>query len=183
MSPPPYRPLPKGIYTPIPTFFLPNEDLDIPAFAAHVVYVAKSGTIPVVIGSAGEAPHLTSSDRTQLIKAARASLDRGGLANVPLVAGVGAPSTRETIGFACEAAEAGADYAMVLPPGYYAGQLVAKGGEALKGYIVDVAERSPLPVVLYNFPGVSAGIDLDSEMIVDAVKASGNIVGVKLTWV
>ncbi|SPO04461.1 related to dihydrodipicolinate synthetase family protein [Cephalotrichum gorgonifer] len=181
MSSQPYRPLPKGIYTPLPTFFLPNEDLDIPAFAAHVHYVAAAGTIPVVIGSAGEAPHLTSPERTQLIQTARKALDDGGLSDVPVVAGVGAPSTRETIRFAHGAAEAGADYAMVLPSGYYAGQVSGRGGAPLRKYLIDVAEASPIPVVLYNFPGVSAGIDIDSDMIVDVMKASGNVVGVKLT--
>lgn len=178
-----YRPLPEGIYTPIPTFFQPNEDLDIPAFTSHVRHVAAACTTPVVLGSAGEAPHVTSQERTLLIRTARDALDEAGLYSVPLVAGVGAPSTRDTIRLALEAAEAGADYAMVLPPGYYAGQLTGKGGEALRKYLIDVAEGSPLPVVLYNFPGVSSGIDLDSDMILDVARGSANVVGVKLTWV
>lgn len=183
MSQPAYRPLPEGIYTPIPTFFQPNEDLDIPAFATQVRHVAAAGTTPVVLGSAGEAPHVTAQERILLIRTARDALDQAGLGGVPLVAGVGAPSTRETVQFAIEAAEAGADYAMVLPPGYYAGQLAGRGSEALRRYLVDVAEGSPLPVVLYNFPSVSGGIDLDSDMILDVARGSSNVVGVKLTWV
>jgi len=52
------RPLPKGIYTPLPTFFDDKEDLDLASFHAHVSQIARAGTIPVVAGSAGEAAHL-----------------------------------------------------------------------------------------------------------------------------
>ncbi|CAI6096252.1 unnamed protein product, partial [Clonostachys chloroleuca] len=175
------RPLPKGIYTPIPTFFKLNEDLDLEAYKTHVRYVAAAGTVPVIAGSAGEAPHLTSQERSLLIKTARSVLDdgEGTLSSVPIVTGVGAPSTRETIQLAHDAKAAGADYVMVLPSGYYAGQLSNR--TALTKYFVDVAEASPLPIVLYNFPAVSGGIDLDSDLIVNVIKACPNVVGVKLT--
>jgi L-threo-3-deoxy-hexylosonate aldolase len=52
------RPLPTGIYTPLPTFFYDNEDLDLDSFTAHVKYTALAGTIPVIAGSAGESVHL-----------------------------------------------------------------------------------------------------------------------------
>ena len=184
MTQPTYRPLPEGIYTPLPTFFDANEDLDLVAFKTHVRRVAAAGTIPVISGSAGEAPHLTPNERAQLIRAARETLDdeQGELRSVPIIAGVGSSSTRETIQLAHEAQVSGADYAMVLPPGYYASQLAGpEGRHALMKFFVDVAEASPLPVVLYNFPAVSGGLDLDSELIVDVVKASPNVVGVKLT--
>ncbi|CAK7225628.1 hypothetical protein SCUCBS95973_005930 [Sporothrix curviconia] len=178
----PQRLLPEGIYTPLPTFFLPgSEDLDLNALRQHVVFVAKAGTIPVLAGSAGEAPHLLAAERITLIKTARAALDDAGLREAVIVAGVGAPSTRETIQLACDAADAGADFAMVLPSGYYAGQLQAKNSQPLRQFFIDVAHASPLPVILYNFPGVSAGINLDSDLIVDVARACPNVVGVKLT--
>ena len=65
---------------------------------------------------------------------------------MPVIAGVGAPSTRETISLAYDAKKAGADYAMVIPPGYYAGALKADNMRALKQYFVDVSARSPIPV-------------------------------------
>lgn len=177
------RLLPQGIYTPLPTFFKPNEDLDLAALAQHVTFTASAGTFPVVAGSAGEAPHLTPAERIDLIKTTRKTLDTTVVDGwtIPIVAGVGAPSTRETIALAKDAAAAGADFVMVIPPGYYAGAL--KGGGALVEYFVDVAEASPVPVVLYNFPAVSGGIDLDSDLIVEVVKRSSNVAGVKLTWV
>lgn len=92
-------------------------------------------------------------------------------------------SATEKVQLANLAKEAGADYGMVIPPGYYAGALRADGGEALRRFFVDVAEASPLPIVVYNFPGVSGGIDLDSDLIVDVVRSAPNVVGVKLTYV
>ncbi|KAI0378180.1 putative dihydrodipicolinate synthase [Hypomontagnella monticulosa] len=176
-----FRPLPKGIYTPLPTFFTATEELDLAAFASHVKFTAVAGTIPVVAGSAGEAAHLSPTERTTLIQTARRTLDSCGLNHVPIVAGVGALSTWETIQLAGLAKEAGADYGMVIPPGYYAGALQANGNEALRKFFIDVAKASPLPIVVYNFPGVSGGIDLDSDLIIDVIKASPNVVGVKLT--
>ncbi|KAK6086311.1 dihydrodipicolinate synthetase family protein [Seiridium cupressi] len=175
------KPLPKGIYTPLPTFFQDDEELDLDALTKHVKFTATAGTIPVVCGSAGEAAHLSAEERTLVIKTTRAALESCDLGNVPIVAGVGASSTRETIYLAKRAQEAGADYVMVIPPGYYAAALQSNGSEALRKFLIDVAEASPLPVIVYNFPGVSAGIDLDSDLIIDVVRQAPNVIGVKLT--
>lgn len=175
--------LPKGIYTPLPTFFNDDEELDLDALRTQVKYIASAGTVPVISGSMGEAVHLSHAERQVLITTTRSALDDAGLTNVPVVAGVGASSTRETIELAREAADAGADFVMVIPPGYYAGPLQAGGGEALRGFFLDVAAASRVPVILYNFPSVSAGIDLSSDMILDVVKASRNVCGAKLTYV
>jgi 4-hydroxy-2-oxoglutarate aldolase len=177
------RLLPKGIYTPLPTFFDDNEDLDLEALKEHVKFTASAGTIPVLSGSMGEAVHLSHSERSILISTTRSTLDSCDLTSVPIVAGVGASSTRETIELANEAAEAGADFVMVIPPGYYAGALKAGNGEALKKFFVDVAEGSKVPVLIYNFPAVSGGIDLNSDLILDVVRSSPNVVGTKLTYV
>jgi 4-hydroxy-2-oxoglutarate aldolase len=118
----------------------------------------------VISGSMGEAPHLVTnyppnlhfpseliytfqshSERQELIRAARETLDEAKLTNVPIVAGIGATSTRESIEFAKEAAAAGADYAIAISPSYYAGALIGNS-EALRNYFVEIAEASPIPV-------------------------------------
>ncbi|KAF8651426.1 hypothetical protein AX16_004728 [Volvariella volvacea WC 439] len=175
------RPLKPGIYAPIPTFFLPDtEDLDIPSFEAHVVRVAKAGVGPLIAGSMGEAIHLSHVERIKLIHAARKALDGVGLHHVPLVVGTGAGSTRETIELSREAALAGADYAIVIVSGYFAGAL-AGNKEALKAFWVEVSEKSPIPVLIYNYPGASGGIDLDSDLITELAEECPNTCGVKLT--
>jgi 4-hydroxy-2-oxoglutarate aldolase len=143
--------LPRGIYTPIPTFFDEDEELELAAFSKHVTFIASAGTVPVLSGSMGEAIHLSHDERTILIRTCRRTLDDIGLTNVPIVAGVGAGSTRETIQLADEAAEAGADFVMVIPPGCYVGALCANNKIALKKFFIEVSAASRVPVVLYNF--------------------------------
>jgi len=85
-------------------------------------------------------------ERTSLIVAGRAALDEINLNTVPIVAGIGAASTRESIQLAKDAAAAGADFAIAIPPGYYAGPLIAENMVALRTYFLDIAEASPIPV-------------------------------------
>ena len=66
----------------------------------------------------GEAHHLTREERKLLIQTARQLLDDNQL-TVQLVAGTGGNSTRETIELTKDAAEAGAQYAMVIAPGKF----------------------------------------------------------------
>lgn len=90
------------------------------------------------------------SERIELIKTARSALDDIHLTDVPIVAGIGAPSTHESIELAIEAAAAGCDFAMVIPPGYYAGALVSNP-DSLKQFFVDIAVASPIPVLVFTF--------------------------------
>ncbi|KAI0745123.1 dihydrodipicolinate synthetase [Earliella scabrosa] len=175
------RPLKAGIFAPIPTFFVAEtEDLDIQSFTAHVVRVAQAGVAPVLSGSMGEAHHLSHGERTTLIKEARHALDQAGFTTMPIIAGTGAGSTRETIELCEEAAEAGADYAIVICSGYFAGALV-NNRNALKAFWAEVAAKSPIPVIIYNYPGASGGIDLDSDLITELATECPNLAGVKLT--
>ncbi|KAJ7905586.1 dihydrodipicolinate synthetase [Mycena olivaceomarginata] len=174
------RPLKAGVFAPIPTFFLPeSEDLDLPSFEAHVVRIASAGVGPLIAGSMGEAIHLSHAERLVLIRTARKALDGAGLTTVPLIVGTGASSTRETVELTSQAAAAGADYAIVITSGYFAGVL-AGNPAALKAFFTEVAEKSPIPIMIYNYPGASGGIDLDSDLITD-LATNSNICGVKLT--
>jgi len=123
--------------------------LDIPTFEGHVIRLATAGVYPLIAGSMGEAIHLSHSERVKLIHAARKALDNAGFDQVPIIAGTGAASTRETVELCNEAAAAGADYVIVLTNGFFAGVL-ASNPAALKAHFVEVAEKSPIPVFIYN---------------------------------
>ncbi|KAJ7581249.1 dihydrodipicolinate synthetase [Mycena floridula] len=176
-----FRPLKAGIYAPIPTFFLAeSEDLDLPTFEAHIARCAAAGVSPLIAGSMGEGVHLSHAERTRIIHSARNALDKAGFPETPVIVGTGTGSTRETIELSIEAAAAGADYAIVITSGYFAGVL-AGNPKALKVFFTEVAEKSPIPVIIYNYPGASGGIDLDSDLITELAIECPNICGVKLT--
>lgn len=93
----------------------------------------------------------TPQERIKLIQTLRTALNSIELQNTPIVAGVGGNSTRETIQLARDAAAAGADFALVIAPGYWAGYL--KGNPAAtKKFFVDVAAGSPIPVYEFLYP-------------------------------
>ncbi|KAF8623551.1 hypothetical protein AX15_006322 [Amanita polypyramis BW_CC] len=175
------RSLRPGIYVPVPTFFLPDsEDLDIPTFERHVTRVALAGANPVIAGTQGEAIHLSQTERVDIIRAARRALDIAGLKTVPIISGTGGGSTRETLLLTKQAAAAGADYALVIASGYFS-SVLATNKSALKAYWKEISEKSSIPVMIYNFPGASGGIDLDSDLITELASECPNICGVKLT--
>ncbi|KZT67137.1 aldolase [Daedalea quercina L-15889] len=175
------RPLTPGIYAPIPTFYQPEtEELDLETLAKHVVRAAKAGVRPLLAGSMGEGVHLTHGERVELIKATRTALDEAGFTTMPIIAGTGTGSTRETVELCKEAAAAGADYAIVITSGYFAGVL-APNKKAQKAFFKEVSEKSPIPVLIYNYPGASGGIDIDSDTITELAIECPNLCGVKLT--
>ncbi|PWN42688.1 aldolase [Ceraceosorus guamensis] len=160
------QPLPGGVYVPLVTPFTPSpeEDLDLEAFKKVALRVASAGCGLVVLGTGGEASHVTASERIRL---------------TPIIAGTGTGSLYETKQLCKDAAAAGADAAIVLTPGFFAGA-IAKDRTALKQYFHEIASASPIPVMVYNFPAVTAGIDLDSDLL-EAIAEHPNIVGAKLT--
>ena len=88
-----------------------------------------------------------------------------------------AQSTRETIELCREAYAAGGDYALVLPPSYYSG---LHAQSTVKDFFLEVADASPIPLLLYNFPPAAGGIDMSSDTIID-LAAHPRIAGCKLT--
>lgn len=166
----------QGVWCPAVTFFdKVSATIDWPAQNSYFSYLSTTGLADLVtLGTNAEAFMLTSTERFQLISAAREAVEPG----FPLVAGVGSHSTKQTLEFIDDAAAAGADYVPCLPPAYFG---KASTPAVIEDFFEDVAKVSPLPVVIYNFPGVCNGVDLDFDLITSIAKKSNNIVGVKLT--
>lgn len=169
-----------GVYAPTITIFTSDkkQDLDLEAQAAHAIRLARAGITGLVIqGSNGEAAHLTHHERSLTVRTVRAALNQAGYPHLPLIVGTGAPSVRETVLLCKQAHNDGGNFVIVLPPCYF---MTLMTEDALFDYFNSVADQSPLPVVIYNFPGVSQGIDLSSDQLLKLSKHP-NIVGVKLT--
>ncbi|KAI2628796.1 dihydrodipicolinate synthetase [Hypoxylon sp. NC1633] len=175
------RPLVPGVYVPTICFFdEETEDVDIDAIARHTVRLAEAGVTGIATqGSNGEAVHLTHVERQLVTLTTRKALNEAGYSHIPVIVGCGAQSTRESIQYCREAWEAGGDYALVLPPSYYA-SLFAPSSQTIEEYFTSVANASPIPIIIYNFPGAVNGLDLTSDTIIK-LSHHPKIVGVKLT--
>ncbi|KAJ8586938.1 aldolase [Rhizopogon salebrosus TDB-379] len=169
---------PPGVYVPAVLFFKENEDFDVPAIKSHVLRLAQGGVTGIVVqGSNGEAQHLSHDERKEAISLTRMTLDENGFQNVVIIAGCGAQSARETKKLCADAKDAGAAFVLVLTPSVWPGSMTK---ENIIRYHREVADHSPLPYMVYNFPTVTAGIDLDSDIIL-TLSDHPNIVGTKLS--
>ncbi|KZT19135.1 aldolase [Neolentinus lepideus HHB14362 ss-1] len=172
------KPPPSGIYVPAVLFFDENEEFDVPAIKAHVLRLAKGGVTGILVqGSNGEAQHLSHDERKLAIRITRQTLDENGFQNTAVIAGTGAQSTRETKKLCADAKEAGATHTLVLTPSTWPHQMT---NEAIIRFHTEVANASPIPTMIYNFPTVTAGLNLDSD-IIGILAEHPNIVGTKLS--
>ncbi|KAJ7723533.1 dihydrodipicolinate synthase [Mycena metata] len=168
------RPFTDGVYCPLVT-----PPIDFDALQTQVVRLANARMGIVVLGTNGEASHLSDKERSAVIRATREALDTNGFTQIPILAGTGTGSAKETIRLSIEAREAGADYVIVIPPGYFSFAL-GRDLPALKKFFLDVLDASPLPVMIYNFPGAASGIDFNSDFLIE-LSEHQNCFGAKLT--
>ncbi len=119
------------------------------ALEKHAVYLVRAGVRPLLAGTMGEGLHLARGECATIIHSPRRALDRESFLDVPIIVGAGGSSMRETIVLCEEVAAAGADAVIVIMPGYFAGVL-ANHRRALKEFYTEVAEKSPVPVMIYN---------------------------------
>jgi len=173
------RPLIPGVWAPTMTFFDPEtENLDITSIKRHAVRLAKAGLVGLVtMGSNGEAVHLSSEEKITVTKATREALDDAGFTHIPVMVGCSEGSVRGTVALIKEATSAGGDYTLLLSPSYFRGLM---DEESIYTYFTSVADKSPLPIVLYNYPGAVAGIDMDSDLLIRLAKHP-KIIGTKFT--
>ncbi len=160
-----------GIFPPITTPFYPDGNVYFKKLESNVEHYSRTPVAGlVVLGSTGEAILLSDEERRQVLKVARAAAAN----HKVLIAGTGIESALETLRLTEYAAELGYDVAMVRTPHYYKGQM--KPGNMLAFYRA-VADRSPLPVIIYNFPQAT-GYDMPAEIVIELAEHA-NIIGIK----
>ncbi len=161
-----------AVFPPMATPFKDGE-IDGPAIRRNVERWMRSllGGI-VALGSNGEAPLLGEDEADRVIDETRQAMSDGRT----LIAGTGRESTRATIAASIRAARLGADAVLVRTPSYYKGRMT---GDAFVRHYVAVADASPVPVLLYNYPAVT-GVNLAPETV-GRLSEHPNIAGVKET--
>ena len=149
-----------GIFPPITTPFYPDGNVYYKKLESNVERYSRTPVAGlVVLGSTGEAILLSDQERRDVLKVARAAA----APNKVLVAGTGIESAIETLRLTEYAAELGYDVAMVRTPHYYKKQMPAAN---ILAFYRTVADRSPLPVIIYNFPQAT-GYDIPAEVVIE----------------
>ena len=160
-----------GVYVPVPTPFRG----DAVAAERLKANLGKWNETPlsgyVVLGSTGEFPMLSESERDAVLVAAREAIPR----DKAFIAGTGTNSTLHTIRQTKRAAEIGADAAIVITPHYFT-KGFAQPAAQVRHYLA-VAEASPIPVMLYNFP-LNTGINLEPDTVA-RIAEHPNVCGIK----
>lgn len=161
-----------GVFAPVVTTFSPRDgELDIAAFESNVAAHMAVGLHGVVVtGSTGEAALLDAAERGALVDAARRLIPSG----KGLIVGTGAESTRTCLQLTRDAARRGADAVLVVAPHYYGS---AMSTAALRNHYMQVADSSPLPVLLYNIPKYMH-FAIDASLVAE-LAGHDNIIGIK----
>jgi 4-hydroxy-2-oxoglutarate aldolase len=160
-----------GVLTPMVTPFK-NDRVLFHGLIANVEKMNETGLAGYfVLGTNGEYKSLSVDERFQVLRTVVKYRAKG----KGVMAGMGFESTKETIDMVLRAADEGADMASLLMPHFFAKKMTP---EALAGYITDVADASPIPVVLYNNPSVASAVTIRADLI-DRVKDHPNVIGIK----
>jgi 4-hydroxy-2-oxoglutarate aldolase len=160
-----------GILPPITTPFYPDGSVYFKKLEHNVERYSKTPVAGIVVlGSTGESLMLGDQERHDVFKCAR----EHAAPEKVLVAGTGIESAIETLRLTEYAASLGYDVAMVRTPHYYKRQMLPAN---LLAFYRTVADRSPLPVIIYNFPQAT-GYDIPAEVVIELAEHP-NLIGIK----
>jgi 4-hydroxy-tetrahydrodipicolinate synthase len=159
----------KGIIPPMVTPLLDTDVLDEQGVENLVEHLIGGGVNGIfILGTTGEAQHLSLKIKTELIRKTAACIGE----RVPLLVGITDTSIYESLRIAQIAAENKATAVVAAPPYYF-----ALGQPELIEYYEWLAEKSPLPLYLYNMPShTKTMIDVETVEILSKRK---NIAGLK----
>jgi 2-keto-3-deoxy-L-rhamnonate aldolase len=142
---------PTGVYVPVPTFFEPapgelQAKVDVKSQTEHGIFLAKNGIRGLVLlGSTGEAIHLSRKERKDLVGGVRKGLEDAGFKDYPIMAGVLTNGIDETLEWLNDYKEAGAQWGLVLVPGYFG---TAANQQNIKEWYTVIADNSPIPILM-----------------------------------
>ena len=160
-----------GLFAAVPTCFYPDERLNLPKLEANLARYSRTQLSGVlVLGSNGEASLLDDEEMRQVIRKAGEVTSTEKL----LVAGLPREGLRANLALAQVAYEAGFDAVLARAPYYYRAQMTPL---AVRNYFSTLADRSPLPVILYHIPQ-SVGFEFPVELVTE-LAGHPNIIGIK----
>ncbi len=132
----------------------------------HLIDNGSHGLVPC--GTTGESPTLSHEEHKKIIEETIRVTDK----RVPVIAGTGSNNTLEAIEYTEHAENSGADAALIVTP-YY--NKPTQSG--LFEHFRSIAEKTNIPIIIYNIPGRSI-VDMSIETMIELSKIK-NIIGVK----
>jgi 4-hydroxy-tetrahydrodipicolinate synthase len=159
-----------GVFPAITTPLLADDSIDLELFGRHAEWMAGHGCAAIVTpGSLGEGGLLSLDEKRALWERAVEAVPD----SVPVIAAVGACSTREAVGIARAAEECGCRGLMVLPPYAYVGDW-----RETRTHFGHVLAATPLSCMLYNNPPAYV-TDVRPEQLAELAAAHANLHAVK----
>ena len=147
--------------------------IDADAMSAHIGHLLVEGAEGVVVGgTSGEFILLDPQERLRIIDIAVNAV----AGRVPVIAGTGFASTKQTVDLTRQAGDRGADGAIVVLPYFLRPHL-----QEVLGHLRHVGRESPIPIMIYNNPANSAAPPLEARHLRD-LAAEGVATAVKSTF-
>lgn len=163
-----------GVIAPLTTPFRDDQSLDFDAVIYNIEKYNATGLAGYMpLGSNGEFRSLVESESLEMVKLLR----RLTPSSKALLVGAGRESAYSAAEFSKKAADLGADFVSILTPFYFKDLLTDDG---LYKYFEYIADRSPVPVLIYNAPRFTGGLCLSPELIRRCAQHD-NIAGMKDT--
>lgn len=158
------------VLIPVLTPYHENEEVNYEAYAELINYLIDSNSCDsiIVTGTTGEASLLSFEERVKLMETAVNTA----AGRVPVIAGTGCASTKETILLTKEAEKLNIDLVMVVCPFYNKPTL-----DGVYEHYKAVAESTSCNILLYNIP-IFVGINIDADVVRELAKIQ-NIIGIK----
>jgi 4-hydroxy-2-oxoglutarate aldolase len=160
-----------GIFPPITTPFYPDGNVYYKKIESNVERYSRTPVAGIVVlGSTGESVMLSDQERRDVLRTAREAAASGKV----LIAGTGMESAIETLHLTEYAAQLGYDVALIRTPHFYRKQMLPT---TLLAFYRTIADRSPLPVMIYNVPPFTA-YDMPAELVIELAEHP-NVIAIK----
>jgi len=157
-----------GIFPPLVTVF-ESDELNLDRLLRNVrKYERRDLSGYVLFGSNGESVFLTKGEKLEIISSVREQTKKS------LIVGTGSDSIKDTIQLTNEAADKGADFALIISPSFFKTEMKH---HAFLNYYIKVADSVMVPVIIYNVPKFT-NVNVEVETIIELSKHP-NIIGLK----
>ncbi len=160
----------KGIISPIATPFI-DDEVAFDKLKNNIENSNKRNLSGyVVLGSNGESVFLTREEKIKIIAFVREHASPGTV----VIAGTGTDSIKETISLTNDAAENGAEYALIITPSFFKTDMEHS---TFINYYLAVADSVKIPVIIYNVPKFT-NVNIHPDTVAE-LSEHNNIVGIK----